>query len=106
MKRKRTSAVLGTLSQKTSILMSPWVVCSVTDMVPYVAVGLAVVTLGARVARRNIAGRPGGSGNSGVALRLDWRQLSSFLAQKSWCLVRWGESFRGFASWRNSLAIL
>ncbi len=28
-----TSAVLGTLSQKTSILRSPWVVCSVTDMV-------------------------------------------------------------------------
>lgn len=28
-----TSAVLGTLSQKTSILMSPRVVCSVTDMV-------------------------------------------------------------------------
>ena len=27
-----TSAVLGTLSQKTSIFMSPWVVCSVTDM--------------------------------------------------------------------------
>lgn len=28
-----TSAVLGTLSQKTSILMVPAVVCSVTDMV-------------------------------------------------------------------------
>jgi hypothetical protein len=28
----RTSAVLGTLSQNTSILRSPWVVCSVTDM--------------------------------------------------------------------------
>lgn len=28
-----TSAVLGTLSQKTSILMSPSVVCNVTDMV-------------------------------------------------------------------------
>jgi hypothetical protein len=28
-----TSAVLGTLSQKTSILMSPRVVCRVTDMV-------------------------------------------------------------------------
>ena len=27
-----TSAVLGTLSQKTSIFMSPWEVCSVTDM--------------------------------------------------------------------------
>lgn len=27
-----TSAVLGTLSQKTSILMVPAVVCSVTDM--------------------------------------------------------------------------
>lgn len=28
-----TSAVLGTLSQKTSILMSPRFVCKVTDMV-------------------------------------------------------------------------
>lgn len=28
-----TSAVLGTLSQNTSILMSPRVVCNVTDMV-------------------------------------------------------------------------
>lgn len=28
-----TSAVFGTLSQKTSILMLPAVVCSVTDMV-------------------------------------------------------------------------
>ncbi len=28
-----TSAVLGTLSQKTSILMSPRLVCKVTDMV-------------------------------------------------------------------------
>lgn len=27
-----TSAVFGTLSQKTSIFMSPWDVCSVTDM--------------------------------------------------------------------------
>lgn len=36
----RTSAVLGTLSQKTSILRSPWVVCSVTDMVAVVAVRL------------------------------------------------------------------
>ena len=31
-RRERTSAVLGTLSQKTSILMSPREVCKVTDM--------------------------------------------------------------------------
>jgi hypothetical protein len=30
--RRRTSAVLGTLSQKTSIFISPSDVCSVTDM--------------------------------------------------------------------------
>lgn len=30
--KAHTSAALGTLSQKTSILMSPSVVCSVTDM--------------------------------------------------------------------------
>lgn len=29
-----TSAVLGTLSQKTSIFISPMLVCSVTDMMP------------------------------------------------------------------------
>ena len=32
-KNSFTSAVLGTLSQNTSILMSPRVVCNVTDMV-------------------------------------------------------------------------
>lgn len=31
-----TSAVLGTLSQNTSILMSPRVVCNVTDMISLV----------------------------------------------------------------------
>lgn len=38
-----TSAVLGTLSQKTSIFMSPRFVCSVTDIV---AVVVCVVVLG------------------------------------------------------------
>ncbi len=64
---RRTSAVLGTLSQKTSILKSPRVVWRVTDMV----VG-SLEKAGCRVVTRIRDMENGTHRSWGMLLRSDW----------------------------------
>ena len=93
---KPTSAVLGTLSQKTSILMSPWVVCRVADIAIAAAplqhgrCWLASVFVKRKTARR--------AANQKVAvLALTGWSCVRGLQKRSASLKSWGSSRRIYA---------